>query len=328
MDSFSLYPFKFKPILKPKIWGGQKLSSCLNKDISALANCGESWEISGVDEDQTFVENGFLAENEINELVETYMGDLVGEHVFEKFGNQFPLLFKYIDANDYLSVQVHPNDALALSRHQSFGKTEMWYIVDAEPEATLISGFNQPTTKESYLDALNQGKLKDILRSEKVQKGDVFFIPAGRVHAIGPGIVLAEIQQTSDVTYRIYDWDRVSDQNAPRELHTDLALDAIDFTMSSSLKNQAIGELNQTEELVGCPYFVTNRLVFDKTVEKVYAAIDSFVVYMCIEGSYTLQYEDASLKVSKGESVLIPAVIAEVSLIPHETTTLLEVYIP
>jgi mannose-6-phosphate isomerase len=328
MDSFSLYPFKFQPILKSKIWGGHKLGTLLNKDLSTMENCGESWEISGVEEDQSVLGNGFLAENEINDLVETYMGDLVGEHVFEKFGNQFPLLFKYIDANDNLSVQVHPGDALAIKRHECFGKTEMWYVVDADPDATLISGFNQPTTKESYLNALETGKIKDILRFEKVQKGDVFFIPAGRVHAIGKGIVLAEIQQTSDITYRIYDWDRVDANDESRELHTDLALDAIDFTMSSSSKQQAKGDLNQTEELAGCPYFVTNRIVFDKKVEKVYAAIDSFVVYMCIEGSYTLEYEDAKLTVNKGESVLIPALITEVTLVPNETTTLLEVYIP
>lgn len=328
MDSFSLYPFKFQPILKSKIWGGQKLGTLLNKELSTMENCGESWEISGVEEDQSIVGNGFLSENEINDLVETYMGDLVGEHVFEKFGNQFPLLFKYIDANDNLSVQVHPNDALALQRHGCFGKTEMWYVVDADADATLISGFNQPTTKENYLNALETGKIKDILRFEHVQKGDVFFIPAGRVHAIGKGIVLAEIQQTSDITYRIYDWDRVDDNGKPRELHTDLALDAIDFTMSSPSKQQAKGDLNQTEELAGCPYFVTNRIVFDKKVEKVYAAIDSFVVYMCIEGSYTLEYEDAKLMVTKGESVLIPALITEVTLVPNETTTLLEIYIP
>jgi mannose-6-phosphate isomerase len=328
MDSLTLYPFKFQPILKSKIWGGRKLETILNKDISALENCGESWEISGVGEEQSVVENGFLSENEINELVETYMGDLVGEHVFEKFGNQFPLLFKFIDANDFLSVQVHPNDALALRRHQCFGKTEMWYVLDAAPEAFLISGFNQPTTKESYLEALNQGKIKDILRFEKVEKGDVFFIPAGRVHAIGPGIVLAEIQQTSDVTYRIYDWGRTDEKGESRELHTDLALDAIDFTLSTSSKLHVKGDLNKTEELVGCPYFVTNRLVFDKKVEKVYAAIDSFVVYMCLDGSFTLHYEDSSMNVKKGETILIPAAIMEVTLIPHETTTVLEVYIP
>ncbi len=323
----TLYPLKFYPILKPKIWGGKKLEQ-LNKDISLLDNCGETWELSGVEEEQSVVSNGFLAENEINELVETYMGDLVGEQVFEQFGNQFPLLFKYIDANDYLSVQVHPDDAMAAKRHQSFGKTEMWYIVDADADAKLISGFSKPTTKEDYLKAVADGSLKEIMRSESVEKGDIFFIPAGRVHAIGPGIVLAEIQQTSDITYRIYDWDRVDDQGNPRELHTEFAVDAIDFTMDKSNKLHAKTEMNKTTELVGCPYFVTNKLVFDQKVEKIYAAIDSFVVYMCVEGSYSIQYGDETLAVNKGETVLIPAVLTEIILIPNELTTLLEVYIP
>ncbi len=323
----SLYPLKFYPILKPKIWGGKKLEQ-LNKDISLLDNCGETWELSGVEEDQSVVSNGFLAENEINELVETYMGDLVGEQVFEQFGNQFPLLFKYIDANDYLSVQVHPDDAMAATRHQSFGKTEMWYIVDAEADAKLISGFSKPTTKEDYLKAVADGTLKEIMRSESVEKGDIFFIPAGRVHAIGPGIVLAEIQQTSDITYRIYDWDRVDNQGNPRELHTEFAVDAIDFSMDKSNKLHAKMEMNKTTELVGCPYFVTNKLVFDQKVEKIYAAIDSFVVYMCVEGSYAIQHGDETLAVNKGETVLIPAVLTEIILIPNELTTLLEVYIP
>jgi mannose-6-phosphate isomerase len=328
MDEFALYPLKFQPILKSKIWGGQKLSSCLNKDISALENCGETWEISGVETEQSVVSNGFLQENELNELVETYMGDLVGDHVFEQFGNQFPLLFKYIDANDYLSVQVHPDDALALARHNNFGKTEMWYVVEAAPDAVLISGFNQPTSKESYLEALEKGTIKDILRFEKAEKGDVFYIPAGRIHAIGPGIVLAEIQQTSDITYRIYDWQRKDEQGNYRELHTDLALDAINFSLSDSSKKHAESTINSTKELVRSKYFVTNQLIFDKKVEKVYATIDSFVVYMCLEGSYTIAYEDSTMTVNKGETVLIPAIITEITLIPHAQTTLLEVYIP
>ncbi len=322
-----LYPFKFYPILKPKIWGGKKLE-LLNKDISLLDNCGETWEICGLEESQSVISNGFLANNEINELVETYMGDLVGEQVFERFGNQFPLLFKFIDANDSLSVQVHPGDVLAAERHQSYGKTEMWYVVDADSDATLISGFSKPTTKEDYLTALENKSLKDILRVENVKKGDAFFIPAGRVHAIGSGVLLAEIQQTSDITYRIYDWDRNDTDGNPRELHTEMALDAIDFSMDESNKIETKTEVNTTSKIMACPYFVTNKVVFDKDVEKVYAAIDSFVVYMCLEGSYCIQYGSELLQVNKGETVLIPAIMTEVVLIPNELTTLLEVYIP
>ncbi len=323
----TLYPLKFYPILKPKIWGGKRLAT-LNKEISLLDNCGETWELSGLEEEQSVVMNGFLADNEINELVETYMGDFVGEHVFEQFGNQFPLLFKYIDAQDYLSVQVHPDDALAASRHQSYGKTEMWYIVDTEGEACLISGFNKPVTKESYIESVSNGSLKDILRVEKVEKGDAFFIPAGRVHAIGPGVLLAEIQQTSDITYRIYDWDRVDSEGKARQLHTDYAVDAIDFTMDTSNKIKTDTNLNVTTKIASCPYFVSNKIVFDKKVEKVYAAIDSFIVYMCLEGSYSIKYGTDMIEVNKGETVLIPAIFTEVVLIPNRLTTLLEVYIP
>lgn len=327
MNDNSIYPLKFSPLLKPKVWGGTKLTQ-LNKDFSLLPNCGETWELSGVETDQSVVLNGFLAGNEINELVEIYMGELVGDHVFETFGNQFPLLFKFIDATDYLSVQVHPNDSLAAERHDSHGKTEMWYIIDADKGAKLISGFSHHTTKEDYLEAMSEGSIKELLRYEDAKKGDVFFIPSGRIHAIGPGILLAEIQQTSDITYRIYDWDRADTTGALRELHTELAVDAIDFSTSNSNKIEGKTELNKTLELVRCPYFVTNKISFDTKVEKIYAAIDSFVVYMCVEGSYTISYGDESLMVAKGETVLIPAIFTEIDLIPHEPTTLLEVYIP
>jgi len=197
----TLYPLKFKPIFKDKIWGGEKIKTELGMDYGNLPNCGEVWVISGVDGNQTVVENGFLKDNELNELVEVYMGDLVGEKNFDKFGNEFPLLIKFIDANDWLSVQVHPDDALAAKRNIGQGKTEMWFTLGADKSTQLISGFNQEMDKETYLKHLNDGTLKDILNYEDVKKGDVFFIPAGRVHALGPGMLLAEIQQTSDTTY-------------------------------------------------------------------------------------------------------------------------------
>ena len=224
-----LYPLKFKNIFKDKIWGGQKINTILGKDYTPLSNCGEMWVVSGVEGNQSIVENGFLAENELNEVVEIYMGDLVGEEVYEKYGNEFPVLIKFIDANDFLSIQVHPDDNLAKKRHAGNGKTEMWYIVEASPEAELISGFSKKVDKETYLEHLQNKTLKEILNFERVKAGDVFYMPAGRVHAIGPGILLAEIQQTSDITYRIYDWDRLGVDGSLRELHTDLALDAIDF---------------------------------------------------------------------------------------------------
>jgi len=223
-----LYPLKFTPIYKDKIWGGNKIKSVLNKDFGGLPNCGESWELSGVDGNVSVVSNGYLAGNTLEELLEVYMGDLAGDEVYEHFGNEFPLLIKFIDANDDLSIQVHPNDEMAAERHNSYGKTEMWYVLQADKGSKLQSGFNQQVDQEKYLEKLEKTELTDILNFEEVTAGDVFFIPAGRVHAIGRGILLAEIQQTSDITYRIYDYDRRDDKGNPRELHTDLALDAID----------------------------------------------------------------------------------------------------
>jgi mannose-6-phosphate isomerase len=230
-----LYPLKFKPIFKEKIWGGDKIKTVFGMDYSPLPNCGEAWVLSGHGEEISEVTNGFLAENQLDELIEIYMGDLVGEAVYEKYGNKFPLLIKILNSSDWLSIQVHPDDKLAESRHNDLGKTEMWYIADAEPGAELISGFNREMTPELYLSNLNNGTLKEIMNYEKVEKGDVYFIPAGRVHALGPGLLLFEIQQTSDLTYRIYDFDRVDDKGNPRQLHTEQALDALDFMQHPGL---------------------------------------------------------------------------------------------
>ena len=205
----NLYPLKFKPRYYDKIWGGQKLKTALNKDFGKLPNCGESWELSGVSGNISEVSNGFLAGNNLEELIEVYMGDLVGDKVFDRFSVEFPLLIKFIDANDDLSVQVHPDDKLSKERHGAYGKTEMWYVLQADKGAKLNCGFNQPITKETYLTKLENKEIMDVLNFVEVEPGDVFFMPAGRVHAIGKGIMVAEIQQTSDVTYRIYDYDRV-----------------------------------------------------------------------------------------------------------------------
>ena len=194
-----LYPLKFKTILKEKLWGGQNLKTSLNKNIPEGKKIGESWEISGVEDSISIVENGFLAENELDELIEIYMGDLVGDKVYDKFGTFFPLLIKFIDANDILSVQVHPDDELAKRRNGLNGKTEMWYVVNANKDAEIISGFNQEIDKNQYLEHVNDNKLPQILNYEKVKSGDVFYIPAGRVHAIGAGIVLADYLKRSNV---------------------------------------------------------------------------------------------------------------------------------
>lgn len=307
----NLYPIKFLPISKPKIWGG------------------ESWQISGVEGDVSVVSNGFLAGNTLDELLEVYMGDLVGDAVYEKFGNEFPLLIKFIDARDQLSVQVHPGDELAAERHNSFGKTEMWYVLGCEDGAELINGFNREVSKSEYLDALNSGHLLDILNKVKVHRGDVFFIPAGRVHGIGGGNHIAEIQQTSDVTYRIYDYDRRDSEGRTRPLHTDLAIDAIDYKHYDDYRTDYVAEVNATVNVVDCKYFTTNVFECDAPVEKDFPEIDSFIIYMCTEGGCRIECEGSqeAVEIKCGETVLIPAVIKNLCFYPDGKTTLLEVYI-
>ncbi len=323
----TLYPLKFKPIFKDKIWGGRKIKDVLGMDFGKLPNCGEVWVVSGVEGNPTLVKNGFLAGNELNELVSVYMGDLVGDEVYEKYGDEFPLLIKYIDANDWLSIQVHPDDELAAKRKIGRGKTEMWYIMEAEKGAELISGFSKKVDKETYQKYLNEGKIKDILNFEKVENGDVFFIPAGRVHALGPGILLAEIQETSDTTYRIYDWDRIDASGMKRELHTVEALDAIDFEVYDDYKTRYKKKKNETVPLVQCPQFTTNLLEYDQPLSKDFEELDSFVIYMGVEGSSVLKWEGGEEKIALGDAVVIPNVINDIELRPEGKAKLLEVYI-
>jgi mannose-6-phosphate isomerase len=321
-----LYPLKFEPILKDKIWGGTKLNSLFGKASTSLL-LGESYELSGLDGNLSVVTNGFLAGNNIEELVEIYMGELIGDAVYERFGLQFPLLFKLIDANDTLSIQVHPDDEVALERHNESGKTEMWYVLEAEEGAELIIGFNQECSKQDLVSAIEAGTLESFLKQVKVAKGDVFFIPAGTVHAIGKGIVLAEIQQTSDLTYRIYDYCRKDENGNERELHTELALDVIDYDVISQPKIVYSELINEITPLVDCEYFTTNLLVFNQPLNRHYTSIKSFVVYMCVEGDFLIDFEGEKIIVNKGETVLIPACIDELGLYPESECRLLEVYV-
>jgi mannose-6-phosphate isomerase len=323
----SLYPLKFKPIYKTPIWGGEKLKSLLSK-TDAPPSTGESWEVSGVKDNVSVVANGFLAGNALDELIEVYMGDLVGDEVFDSFGTEFPVLIKFIDAHDDLSVQVHPDDDYAREHHNSRGKTEMWYVIDAEEGAELISGFSRDISREVFKEYLEKGTLKQILNYEPVKQGDVFFLPAKRIHAIGKGIVLAEIQQTSNVTYRIYDWDRVGPDGKPRELHLDHSLEVMDYKKRDDIRTSYDRLINSTVNLADCPYFTTSLIEFDDAVDKDFNMIDSFVIYICTEGSMMINYKDGEpVELKKGETVLIPAELKEISLIPGEKSTVLEVYL-
>ncbi|TAH27471.1 MAG: mannose-6-phosphate isomerase [Cytophagales bacterium] len=328
MTASGLYPLKFKTIFKDKIWGGNKIKTYLGKDYAPLPNCGETWEISGVKGNLSVVSSGTLSGKSLPQLIEEYKSQLLGEKVYSQFGSEFPLLIKYIDANDDLSIQVHPDDELAKKRHNSFGKTEMWYIMQADEGAQLNTGFNQPINEAIYLEHLNKNTLNEILNFETVNSGDVFFLPAGRVHYIGKGICLAEIQQTSDITYRIYDFDRKDDQGNKRELHTQEALAAIDYQYYDDYKTQYTPSPNKSAPLVSCPYFTTNLLEIDQTINKDYASIDSFVIFIAIEGKTTIEYENGTpITFSKGDCILLPANLYNIQLTPESNSKILEVYI-
>lgn len=304
--------------------------ACKSDDPRVKSSIGESWEISGVQDNVSAVSEGALAENTLEELIEIYMGDLVGDKIYEKFGVEFPLLLKFIDARDNLSIQVHPDDATAKERHNAYGKTEMWYLLDADPDADLIMGFKHDTTKEEYLKGLRSNTLPELLNTEKVKKGDCFFIPAGTVHAICKGCFIAEIQQTSDITYRIYDYDRRDKNGNPRELHTELATDVIHYGEQKEHAIHYHQHENHTEELVNCPYFTTNYLKFNQEIEKDYINLDSFVIYMCLNGSFHIVYDtDHSVKVNPGETVLVPACLKNLFLIPQKggEAEILEIFI-
>ncbi len=320
-----LYPLKFKPRLKERIWGGSSLATKMGKALPEGKKIGESWEISGVQRDISVVANGHLAGNDLQELIEVYMGDLVGEKVYDRYGVEFPLLVKFIDARDTLSIQVHPGDELARERHRSYGKTEMWYILAAEPDATLYMGFDRTITREEFLAAVSAGTLPALLREEKVRPGDSFFIPAGTIHAIGKGILLVEIQQTSDVTYRVDDWSRYDDDGMPRELHTDLAVDALDFRARHDLKSSVTPVAHEPVQVEECEYFTANLLKVEDSVERDYSALDSFVIYICTKGELTVCYSAGSETLCKGETILIPAQEDNIEL--DGDGTVLEVYI-
>ncbi|RMG59492.1 MAG: mannose-6-phosphate isomerase, partial [Bacteroidetes bacterium] len=322
-----LYPLRFQPRYVEKIWGGQKIRTVLGKDFGAAANCGETWEVSGVPGHLSIVAAGPLAGQSLADLLRTHRADLAGQSVYDRFGNTFPLLIKFIDAADDLSIQVHPDDALAQQRHGSFGKTEMWYIFDADPGSRLFVGFNQDLDPASYQAALDEGRILDVIHTEAVSPGDVYFIPAGRVHSIGKGLLLAEIQQTSDVTYRLYDFDRVDANGQGRELHTELALDAIDFDRPPTYATDYDREAADVE-LASCPYFQTHRLALSATMTRDLSGRDSFTIFICVGGGATLQAGDHHTSLRLGDVILVPACLSAVQLIPDGQVSLLETWVP
>ena len=317
-----LYPLQFHPIFKERLWGGNKLQSLLHKPITSNQT-GESWELSTIEGNVSTIANGAFAGQLITSVLAEFPNEILGTAVYERFGNQFPLLFKYLDAKEDLSVQVHPNDVLAKQRHNSFGKTEMWYVVQANADARLIVGFREELNQATYLAHLKNKTLLTTLNEIKVQQGDVFLIETGTVHAIGAGIVVAEIQQTSDITYRLYDFDRVDSDGNLRELHVDLALDAINYNTVSSQKHYQKNS-NQSNPVVDCPYFTTQFIPLEGEIE-VQKTGATFTVYMCVEGSFELELAGQNYLYSKGDTVLIPAALTAFQL--SGNASILEIYI-
>ena len=317
-----IYPIQFEPILKERIWGGEKLKTVLNKPIVSKIT-GESWELSTVEGDISVVANGELKGKSLTEIIDESPNEILGTAVHKRFGKQFPLLFKYLDAREDLSIQVHPNDELAGKRHNSFGKTEMWYVMQADEDARIIVGFKEKSNADEFSESLSNKTLLTLLDDVKVKEGDVFFLETGTIHAIGAGLVVAEIQQTSDITYRLYDFDRVDAQGNTRELHIDLALEAINYDKVDTYRTYN-KKINQSNAVVDCPYFTTNFIPLDGT-ESVAKTGDSFTVYMCVDGKFELEYNDVTFKYKKGDTILIPAAMTVFVL--NGKASILEIYI-
>jgi len=323
------YPLRFKTIFKEKIWGGQKISTILGKDFSPLANCGETWELSAVPGNVSVVVNGSLKGQDLKTLCTAHAAEVMGKTVVAEFGTEFPLLIKYIDAAADLSVQVHPNDVVAMQKHGCKGKTEMWYIMQADQGAMLNSGFAIQTNKEEYAKAIEEGRSLDYLHFDEAQSGDVFFMPAGRIHYIGKGMMLAEIQQTSDITYRIYDFDRLDDQGNKRELHIKEGVEALNFEVLPSYKTAYVAEANTSTPVVQSAFFNTD--IIDLKSGKSYALAPqergSFTILICVEGEGNVEGDFETEKMKVGDVLLLPAVLSKAIVLSANGIKLLEVYL-
>lgn len=323
-----LYPLKFLPLFSEKPWGGFRIRDEFGYPHTPSNPCGEAWLLSAVPGKSTPVDNGPLKGNTLEEVYEIFMEELVGEKAYKASPDLFPLLLKIVDAHEWLSIQVHPDDTLARQRYGTGGKTEMWYILDAEPEAKLISGFEREIERNTLIFLADNGLLPDIMHYEPVHRGDVFFTPAGKVHAIGPGILLAEIQQTSDITYRIYDWGRKDAKGKPREMHLSASLDAIDYGVTQKAGTHPFPKPEGSEPLVKCPYFHVNRIAAAKPVKKDYSGADSCVALLFTAGEGMLLSKPYAVPYRKGEVILLPATLEEAEVIPSQPSEWLEVSLP
>ena len=320
-----LYPLKFESIFKYRIWGGEKLKTHLGKQYTE-DSIGESWELSDVPGDESIVKNGVHKGKTLRSLLENYSTDILGKSVHEAHDGNFPLLLKFIDAKSPLSIQVHPDDEIAGKRNDSLGKSEMWYVMQADEGAELTVGFKRNESKASYEKAIKENNIVPLLNTVKVKNGDTFYIPAGRIHAIGAGVLLAEIQQTSDITYRIYDYDRVDPlTNEKRELHTHETLDVIDFKVKDFYHTEYSKKENNSNKLVHTPFFKTDITLLNGQLAKDYTDRDSFVVYMCVEGNLIITHDNIEYSLKMGEVILLPACIKQ--FMTKGDAKILEIYL-
>ena len=316
---------KFKTLLKSTLWGGNKIIQFKHLAVEQ-DNVGESWEISGVPGCETVVANGAYAGKKLNDLVAILKDKLVGKDNYERFGNEFPLLVKFIDAHQDLSIQVHPNDYIAKRQGKGHGKTEMWYLLDSDKDATLLCGLKQQITPSQYAEMVANDTIVDAIARYNVKEGDCFFIPAGRIHAIGPGSFLVEIQQTSDVTYRIYDYKRKDKDGNYRELHTEQAAECIDYNVSKNYRTGYTPDENQGVSLVQCPYFCTAVYDLNEPMTLDYSELDSFVVLIGLNGEAKItDNEGNTVSFQAGESILVPATTKTLKV--EGTIKFLETYV-
>lgn len=323
-----LYPMLFEPNLHSVVWGGNRLTEW--KGLGCVGNIGESWEVSAVPGNESVVENGTFAGYKLTQVIEMMPGEVLGNAVAKEYDNKLPLLVKFIDAQGDLSIQVHPDDRMAGREHGKFGKTEMWYVLDAEPGACLYSGFKEELTAEQYKQLVEEGKICDALARHEVHAGDVFYIPAGRVHAICHGIMLAEVQQSSDVTYRIFDYNRAGLDGKPRELHTDLAAQALDFHVEDEYKTDYQNDSNRANKVIESPFFSVRVTEMDAPFHRNLVKYDSFIILMCLKGDchVNVRSTGTDVLVREGFSCLIPASIADYDIIPVSgSTRVLEAFI-
>jgi mannose-6-phosphate isomerase len=326
---FTLYPMKFAPVFKEKIWGGERLKQRFGLSAQCKEKIGEAWLLSSLPDNESILINGHFHGNTLIELCDIFMDDLLGEKHFEKFKTDFPLLLKFIDTNDFLSVQVHPNDLIAQKKHNTqFGKSEMWYVIEAEQSAMLYAGFSQEMNKELLMRHIQNNTVQEVLKPHSVKAGDVLYIPAGLVHAIGPGILLAEIQQSSDITYRLYDWNRREDQGVKRELHIEDAIDAIDFSINAQIIRDFDTEENRIIPIIETSYFNVSYIDLQGVVEKNLVNLDAFIIYVCLSGQCSFLSEGKNTQLFAGECILIPAIAEHIQITNEPQALLLEIHIP